>query len=349
MFDVFALIETGRRRAQGPLLRVLLGLPKPVLRLLAGRRVTSEGQTLDPQMQMVLRMRRLAGGTPIEDLAIPAGRRVLVEECRVAGGRRPVGAVRDLVAGDLVDMRLYTPGDVDGATPLLVFLHGGGFVYGNLDSHDAVCRYLAEQSGARVLAVDYRRAPEYPFPTAVEDCFAAYAWARAHAAELGIDPERVAVGGDSAGGNLATAVCLRARDEQLAQPRLQVLLYPAADFSQELASRTEYGEGFWLTERFIDRCRAAYLLPESDPADPLLSPLQTKDLAGLAPAYVVTAGFDPLRDEGEAYARRLADDGVTVELHRRAALIHGFANMVGISSSARVAMREVVAQLRTRL
>ncbi|HET7325834.1 MAG TPA: alpha/beta hydrolase [Nocardioidaceae bacterium] len=349
MFDVFAAMEAWRRRAEAPVLRMVLRLPSPVLRLVAGRRVTSQGQMLDPQMQMLLRMQRLAGGTPVERLALPAGRRALARQCRTAGGGQPIGAVRDLVVGGLADMRLYTPTDVDEPAPLLLFLHGGGFVYGDLDSHDAVCRYLAQRSGAKVLAVDYRRAPEHPFPAAVDDCFAAYTWARAHPAELGIDPERIALGGDSAGGNLATAICLRARDGDVPQPRLQVLLYPVTDFTQELASRSEYGEGFWLTEEFITRCRAAYLQPETDPSDPLLSPLQTKDLAGLAPAYVETAGFDPLRDEGAAYARRLADDGVTVELHRRAGLIHGYATMVGISSSARAAMRAVAAHLRTRL
>jgi len=352
VIDVFTRFETLRARAEAPALRGALRLPDRALRVLSGRRVVSDGQTLDPEMQMVLRMRRLLKEPPVEQLPLPAGRMAMRRQCRLAGGTQPIGSVRDLSAAGL-PARLYTPTDpsTDAAArgPLLLFLHGGGFVYGDLDTHDAVCRFLAERSQVRVLAVDYRRAPEHPFPGPVDDAMAAYTWAREHAADLGVDAERIAVGGDSAGANLATVLCLRAREEGVPQPRLQLLLYPVTDFSQELASRFEYAEGFWLTKTFIDRCRAAYLPRDVDAADPVLSPLQAKDLDGLAPASVTTAGFDPLRDEGEAYARRLSDDGVEVQMTRQPGLLHGFANMVGASSAARAAMHEVVAQLRTRL
>jgi acetyl esterase len=347
--DLLSRIDSVRRTVEGPALRGTLRLPDKALGVLSGRRVVSQGQRLHPEMQMVLRMRRLTREPAVEDLALPAGRTAMLRQSQLAGGKQPIGDVRDLTLRDGLTARLYRPTDCTTPGPLLLFFHGGGFVYGGLDSHDPVCRFLAERSGVRVLSVDYRLAPEHPFPGGLEDCIAAYAWVREHGEELEIDTGRIAVGGDSAGGNLATGVCLHARDEGRPQPRLQVLIYPVTDFSQELASREEYGEGYWLTSSFIDRCRVAYVVPGTDPADPLLSPLQAKDLEGVAPAYVATAGFDALRDEGEAYARRLADEGVQVEMRRHPGLIHGFVNMVGVSKAARAAMLEVVAQLRTRL
>jgi acetyl esterase len=342
-------IDSVRHAVEAPVLRAGLGLPDPALRVVTGRRVVSEGQRLHPEMQMLLRLRRLTGESAVEDLALPAGRRAMLRQSRLAGGRQPIGEVRDLELGDGLPARLYLPRAGGPPGPVLLFLHGGGFVYGGVDSHDAVCRFLAERSGVRVLSVGYRLAPEHPFPAPLEDAVTAYSWLREHGDEIGADATRVAVGGDSAGANLATGICLRARDAAVPQPRLQVLIYPVTDFSQELASRRVYGDGYWLTRSFIERCRAAYVLPAADPTDPLLSPLQAKELDGLAPAYVLTAGFDALRDEGEAYARRLADEGVQVEMTRHPGLIHGFANMVGVSKAARRAMLEVVEQLRSRL
>lgn len=342
-------IDAIHRAVEALALRSALRLPRGLLRVLSGRKVTSEGQRLHPEMQMLLRLQRVTRKPAVEDLALPAGRAAMLRQTGIAGGRQPVGSVRDRTIDDGLAARLYRPTHRADPGPMLLFFHGGGFVYGDLDSHDALCRFLAERSGVRVLSVDYRRAPEHPFPAALDDCLTAYQWAREHADELGADPSRVAVGGDSAGGNLATCLCLRAREEGIAQPGLQILLYPTTDFSQELASRSAYGEGFWLSTKFIDRCRAAYVLPTADPANPLLSPLQAKDLADLAPAYVVTAGFDPLRDEGEAYARRLGDEGVQVEMKRYPGLIHGFANMVGASSAARAAVLEVAERMRAHL
>jgi acetyl esterase len=348
--DVFTAIDTVRARGESLTLRTVLRLPRPLQRRFAGPPVRIDGQTLDTDMQAVLKLQKLAGIPRVETLPIPAGRALLRDQSTIVSGEQPVGEARDLVlpgpSGAELPARLYVPRGTIGASPLLFFVHGGGWVYGDLESHDGVCRYLCEQSGVRVLAVDYRRAPEHRYPAALDDCFAAYSWVREHSAELGADPARIAVGGDSAGGNLSIGVCLRAREEGVPQPVAQMLVYPATDFSQRLPSRGMFGEGFYLSREFMDRCEAAYVAPGADTADPYLSPLQAKDLSGLAPAYVVTAGFDPLRDEGEAFARRVADDGGVVELIRHAGLIHGFFNMVGVSRSARAAVAELVLRLR---
>jgi acetyl esterase len=347
--DVFRALDTARAKGESVILRTVMKLPEPVLRRFAGRAVRIDGQTLDTDMHTVLKLQKLAGIPRVETLPLPAGRALLREQSRIVSGDQPVGECRDLVVPGPereLPARLYVPRGTTGPSPLLFLVHGGGWVYGDLDSHDGVCRYLAEQAGVRVLAVQYRKAPEHRYPAALDDCFAAYSWLRDNAAGLGADPARIAIGGDSAGGNLAIGVCLRAREEGLRQPSAQVLVYPATDFSQRLPSRSMFGEGFYLSREFMDRCEAAYLPPGIGTADPLLSPLQAKDLSGLAPAYVVTAGFDPLRDEGEAFARRIADDGGTVQLQRHAGLIHGFFNMVGVSRSARAAVGEIVQRLR---
>jgi acetyl esterase len=348
--DVFQVLDTVRAKGEELTLRTILRLPVPLRRRFAGRPVHVDGQTLDVDMQAVLKLQKLAGIPRVEEVPIPAGRALLRDQSMIVSGHQPVGEARDLRVpgpqGSDLPARLYVPRGTTGPSPLLYLIHGGGWVYGDLESHDGVCRYLTEQAGIRVLAVDYRRAPEHPYPAALDDCFAAYRWLREHAGDLGADPNRIAVGGDSAGGNLSIAVCLRAREEGLPQPAAQILVYPATDFSQRLPSRAMFGEGFYLSKQFMDRCEAAYVASGTDTTDPLLSPLQAKDLSGLAPALVVTAGFDPLRDEGEAFARRVADDGGVVVLKRHAGLIHGFFNMVGVSSSARRAVGEIVLRLR---
>lgn len=358
--------------AEHGLLRAALALPRPVMRLVAGPRVVYDGQLLDVETQWMLRLRRLAGHPPAESLPVEVGRRVVSREARVAGGRQPVGSVHELeVPGGAGPRaaRLYEPraavagpGAPDGPagsavrrTPLLVYLHGGGTVYGDLDSHDAVCRFLAERAATRVLAVDYRRAPEHPFPGAVEDAWAAYRWVVDHADSLGADPDRLAVGGDSAGGYLAAVVAMRAARAALPL-RVQLLVYPLTDVVEHSRSRRDLGEGFFLTEAFIQVAERSWLGGEpgdpgaADPADPEVSVLRTRELpGGLAPALVVTAGFDPLRDEGEAWAARLADGGVEVVLRRYPDLVHGFLNVVGAGRRQRAAVAEVAALLRAAL
>jgi acetyl esterase len=333
-------------RLEPAALRAALALPPRVQRLLAGRPVVREGQTLDVEVQLLLRMQRLTGRDSVE--FNPGSRPGIVKDARLVGGHQPIGEVRDLevdgAEGPLA-ARLYVPTALQGGTsdPLLVFLHGGGFVTGDLDSHDPSCRFLAERAGVRVLAVDYRLAPESPFPAAPADCASAYRWVVAHAAELGADVERLAVGGDSAGGNLAAVTAITAAREGLPLA-LQLLVYPCTDFAEKAASRTTFAHGFFLTKEAMDAAHVQYL-GDHDPLDPLASPLYADLPDGLAPAYVATAGFDPLRDEGEAFARRLADAGVKVELQRFPSMIHGFLNMVGAGRSCPAAMREVAERL----
>ncbi|MDQ1375382.1 MAG: acetyl esterase, partial [Actinomycetota bacterium] len=205
--------------------------------------------------------------------------------------------------------------------PVLVFFHGGGFVIGDLDTHDQVCRQLANGSHAIVVAVDYRLAPEHPYPAAPDDCFAATTWIHEHATELGGDPTRMAVAGDSAGGNLAAVVAQEARDKGGPPLKAQILIYPATDLSMQHPSITENGEGYLLTKEGMDWFMGHYA-PDVD--DVRCSPLAAVDLSGLPPALVITAEFDPLRDEGEAYAAHLREAGVPVVLSRYDGMIHGF-------------------------
>jgi acetyl esterase/lipase len=337
---------SARERLEMLGLRTTLGLPERVQRALAGRAVVHEEQTLAADTQLALRLQRLTRRPGAETLPIPQGRAAILEHARLTGGRQPIGAVRDLVVAGL-RARLYRPTGAPTVGPLLLFFHGGGFMYGDLDSHDAACRFLAERSGVRVLAVDYRLAPEDPFPAAYDDALAAHRWLVDHAADVGADPERLAVGGDSAGGNLAAGVAIEAARTGLPLA-YQLLVYPATDALRRTDSATAFAEGFYLTAAFMDLATRTYVAA-SDPADPRVSPHYADLPDGLAPALVVTAGFDPLRDEGEAYARRLVDAGTPVELRRFADQIHGFFNMVGVGRSCRAANATIAAELGAAL
>jgi acetyl esterase len=326
-------------------LRTAMGLPEPLQRVLAGRPVLLDGQTLAADTQLMLRLQRLSGMAGAETLPIAEARELILHQTRVASPTQPIGAVRDLeVAGR--PARLYTP--TEPGPGLMVFFHGGGFVYGDLDSHDAACRFQAERSGARVLAVDYRLGPEHPFPAAYDDVLAAYEWTVDNAASLGADPARLAVGGDSAGANLAAVTAIEAarRGWPLA---FQLLVYPTTDCARDTRSLELFGEGFYLTKRFIQVANEGYVPPGMDLRDPRVSPLHADLPDGLAPAFVVTAGFDPLRDEGEAYARKMVEAGATVELKRFPDQIHGFFNILVAGSRSRAASAEIAARLKAAL
>ncbi|MFC6286388.1 alpha/beta hydrolase [Nocardioides sp. GCM10027113] len=333
--------------------RTALALPERVQRLLAGPPVVVDGQTLAVDTQLMQRLQQLVREPGPETLAIEDARRAMLRQARLAGGNQPIGAVRDLPLGDLPG-RLYVPTEkvaVSGngaGHPLLLFFHGGGWAYGDLDSHDAACRFVAERSGVQVLAVDYRLGPEHPFPAAYEDALAAHRWVVENAESLGVDPQRIAVGGDSAGGNLAAGVALAAAEAGLPLA-FQLLVYPGTDLRGGTRSRELFAEGFYLTSRFIEVTLEAYAPDPATHEDPRLSVLLADVPAGLAPAYVVTAGYDPLRDEGEAYARKLADAGVEVELKRFPDQIHGFFNMVGAGRTSRAAVAQIAAKLRAAL
>ena len=246
--------------------------------------------------------------------------------------------------------RLYVPHNAPPPPrPMLVHYHGGGWMVGDLETHDSACRFLAAHSGVAILSTTYRLAPEHPFPAAVEDAQASFLWAHALADELGADPARIAVGGDSAGGNLAAGVCIAMRDAGGPHPAMQLLIYPATEAIDPRPSRALFAEGFKLTQLDIEHCERAYLPDKALGYDQLASVLRAPDLSDLPPAYVATAGFDPLRDEGEEYAARMRAAGVQVALRRHPRLTHLFANLTGACRSARAAMLEAAGALRMGL
>ncbi|MEX0942385.1 MAG: alpha/beta hydrolase [Pseudomonadales bacterium] len=279
---------------------------------------------LDPVVEGMLKQMAEAGGTPLTEMAPPAARE-MYRMMSQAYEKADMHSVTELSA-DGVPVRVYHPSE-DPDLPCLVFYHGGGWVIGDLDTHDNIARNLARAVNCVVVSTDYRLAPEHPFPAPLEDCFTALKWVAAHAGELGIDANKIAVGGDSAGGNLSAAVCLMARES--GGPRLvhQLLLYPVTDHNFETESYAVNGEGFMLTREGMQWFFNHYLAAGADSADPLVSPLRAKDLAGLPTATIVTAEFDPLRDEGEAYGEKLSRAGVDVLVKRFDGMIHGFVHM----------------------
>jgi acetyl esterase len=278
-------------------------------------------------------------------VASPAARAAFTAQARAIGGRPAFdGSIRDLTvpgAAGPLPARLYAP--ARGGAGLLVFFHGGGWVRGGLDSHDAPCRVLAGLGGVRVLSVEYRKAPEHPYPAAADDARAAWEHVAANAAAYGADPQRLAIGGDSAGGNLAAVTALEAGR----RPAFQLLIYPACDLSRKHASVHAFAAGFLLSEADIDRYKHLYAPDGARWTEPRLSPLLAPDLSGAPPALVVTAAADPLRDEGEAYARALHDAGGAVALHRHPH-VHGFLNMTG-ARSARDGVAVMAGALRQAL
>ncbi len=244
-----------------------------------------------------------------------------------------------------IPLRIYTP-EGKGPFPVLVFFHGGGFVICDLDSHDGLCRALTNSVGCVVVSVDYRLAPEAKFPAGPEDCHAATCWVGANAAQFGGDPGRIAIGGDSAGGNLTAVTSLMVRDRGGPPLCYQLLVYPVADHAFDTASYEENAEGYLLSRDMMRWFWGHYLKDESDGANPLASPLRTTDLSGLPPAFVITAEFDPLRDEGEAYARRLREAGVPTELIRYDGMFHGFLSLFELLDRGREALAAASERLR---
>jgi len=338
-------------QASSLIVRLLATLPPRVQLLLAGGKpVRIDGQELDPEVQLSLTLLRLSRRPSYESLPVPEAREEIRREAATfAGSLRKMASVEEVSipgpAGALA-ARLYEPEGVPKPSPLLVYYHGGGWVLGDLDTHDAPCRFLAHEGRVRVLSIHYRRAPEDPFPAPVEDAFAAFGFASEQAERLGADPERVGVGGDSAGGNLAAVVARVSGEDGGARPAFQLLIYPATDLSEKRRSYRLFSEGFFLTERQMDWYREHYLPDEEAARDPSASPLLASDLSGAPPAHVAIAGFDVLRDEGEEYARRLEAHGVPVTVSRHTGLIHGFCNATGVGRSSRRAMLEVAAELR---
>ena len=308
---------------------------------------------LDPQVQEVINL-VIKSGRPAYHTLSPKDARQLFRETRPASTPTPpeIGAVKNLTAdgpGGPIPLRVYRPAGVaSGASlPALVYFHGGGWVIGDLDTHDVQCRQVTAEAGITVVAVDYRLAPEHKFPAAVDDAWAATRWVVSHASALGVDGRRIAVAGDSAGGNLAAVVALLARDAADGPAiALQVLVYPVTDLSSESKSYNDFAEGYMLTRDSMRWFKNHYLKSAGDAEDWRASPIRAKSLAGLPPALVVTAGFDPLRDEGAAYAARLTEGGVRVDYVCYGGMIHGFVPMGRLIDTGNRAISHVAASLR---
>jgi acetyl esterase len=265
----------------------------------------------------------------------------------------PIGNVSDIripgPAGD-IPARMYTPvGAADETLPAMVFFHGGGFVIGSLETHDGLCRMLANMSGCRIISIDYRLSPEHPFPAAVEDAFAAAEWVASNAAQLGIDPERLAIGGDSAGGNLAAVVTQIARDTGAPKLAFQMLLFPAADLGADTASRRDFAEGYLLDMKTMHWFGNHYLGTNGDAKHPQASPLLADKFTGLPPAFVMVAGFDPLHDEGIAYAEKLHSAGIAVTIEDYPDLVHDFIYLVSVLPQASEALAKAASALKGAL
>jgi acetyl esterase len=334
--------------------KVIPWIPTRAVRLLAGgRSITIDGNTLDPTLQLMLSGQQALGvdGLAVDDDVV-ASRALMRETCLGFAGPQVHVGVSDLSipgpAGQ-IPARHYRPATAE-PTPLLVFYHGGGWTIGDLDTHDALCRLTCRDADVHVLSVDYRLAPEHPAPAAVDDAYAAFRWAHEHAGDLGAIPDKVAIGGDSAGGNLAAVVSQLARDDGGPMPVLQWLIYPRTDFTAQTRSLSLFAKGFLLTKHDMDWFETQYLgSSDLEPTDPRISPLLAESLAGLPPALIATAGFDPLRDEGDRYAAALRDAGTPVDLRSSGSLTHGFASLFPLGGGSAVATTELVSALRAHL
>ena len=303
---------------------------------------------IDPQVQAFLDELEALDAPPLHSLPPEEARRVAAADAHSLGPPEPVAKVEDRSVpgpGGQIPLRVYTP-QATGPSPVLVYFHGGGWVLGSILTHDAACREIANAAGCTVVSVEYRLAPEHKYPAAVDDAYAATRWVFQNADKIGADPRRVAVGGDSSGGNLAAAVCLMARDRASFLPVLQVLVYPIVDHNLNTPSYLENGEGYFLTRETMKWFWECYLQCDEDGRQAYASPLRAESFGGLPAALVITAQYDPLRDEGEAYAGRLRDAGVPVTLTRYEGMIHAFFRRTAQFDKARAAMEEVSGALK---
>jgi acetyl esterase/lipase len=330
-------------------LKGVLSLPKPLLRLLAGGGVVYRGgRTLDPRLQFLGWQAR--GRARLWQLTPPEARLVSAQLLKTYERAPEPGVAIETLRLDTesgpIDARAYRPAAQDPTAPVLVFAHMGGGVLGDLDTAHGFCAILAAVTRGPVLNVAYRLAPEDRFPAGLDDVLAAYRWALTHAGRFGAPLGEAAVGGDAMGANFAAVICQELRRHGEAQPVLQLLVNPVVDVASETGSMATYAEAWPLSRALTDWFLGHYLGPDGDPTDPRVSPLQAADLAGLAPAVIATAGFDPLVDQGEAYAKRLKVAGTDVAYRCYDGLSHGFAAFTGLVPAADAACREIAALMR---
>jgi acetyl esterase len=336
-------------QVQGRLLQALSRLPESIVQRIAGRPIVRDGMRLAPEAHLILTLMRVTRETPWDELPVDEARRSLDRQSVALALGQPIGAVRRFtVVGR--PARLYTPKARIGsaASPTMVYFHGGFHTYGSLKSHDGVLRAFAENAGIQILALDYRLAPEHPFPAGLDDCVAAVRWVAANPESVGADPTRLAVGGDSAGGNLAAATVQSVADEiPLA---FQLLVYPVTDLVNTSESLRSLGEGFLLTRVGIEQARDRYLPDPALRADARASILLNDAISPRTPpTLVATAGFDPLRDEGNAYAEKLSAAGIKTDLRQYDDMIHGFFSQVTAGRRAPRYNREIAAAVAAAL
>lgn len=273
------------------------------------------------------------------------GREAFSQLTELAGDAPELQRIEDKNIADDLAIRVYSPSE-DPALPAVMYFHGGGWVFGDLETHDALCRSLAKEARCVVVSVDYRLAPEHKFPAAIDDCYAATCYVAEHADELGIDPKRMAVAGDSAGGNLAAAVAIKARYENGPALKLQLLIYPAVDPDCNSATCRSFATDFGLTKAAMAWFWGQYLGNKNDAESPYASPIQAEDLHGLPPAHVITAEFDVLREEGESYAAKLLEAEVPTTTQRYAGMIHGFIHFRAVFEVGNLAVTDMAAVLK---
>jgi acetyl esterase len=309
---------------------------------------------LDPLVKAFLDQLAAAPGPKMWEMTPTDARAAFAVMMQLVGPKDvPIGKVENMTAlreGGDIPLRVYTPVAAGGdPLPALVYFHGGGFVIGDLETHDGLCRMFANEGGFRVIAVDYRLSPEHKFPAAVDDALAAVTWIEANAAAFGVDPNRIAVGGDSAGGALAAVVSQMAKEKAAPKIAFQLLLFPTTHIGAETPSRGEFAEGYFLEGKTIEWFFENYLPADIDASDPRISPLCAPDLSGLPPAYVMLGGFDPLHDEGLQYAQKLEAAGVKVEVADHPDLVHCFVYLQAIIPQAAEAMKQAATAVRAAL
>ena len=346
---IMNLIENAKSR----LLNTLLSLPAFAKRRIVGKPIRVDGLELDLDMQLMVKLSNLE--KPVrpsrhDHRQLHASRQAFNTTTRVVQGKVVPMATQELTfcqTAPTLPGRLYIPATAGDL--LLIYFHGGGWVHGNLDTHDNLCRHLARTTQARVLSIEYQKAPENPWPTAVNDVLRAYEDIVTRLPELGLKQPVIAVAGDSAGGKLATVLARKLSSRtDITKPAAQLLIYPSADSPREVGSRSLFADGFLLTDEGIRIYRDCYIPEDQDQCHPDISPLYAEDLHDSPPAIVVTAGFDPLRDEGRDYARKLKEAGVDVQWIEFPGLVHGFANIL-CSKSALNAVEEMAGALRQKM